>query len=271
MYGRWIVGLAIAMNLTGCTTHMKTVAAAATDSPTGHAQIGTWGLDLTSADRAVKPGDDFYRYADGNWLDANRIPPDHTSWGSFVELADRAEHQIRAIAESLSPDALQGSTEQKVGDFYRAYLDTEAIERNGLTPAQPGLQAIAAARTHEQLAALMGRPDLDLKSPLGIGITADQKNPDRYIVAITQSGLSLPDRDYYLKDDPVFTQLRAQYVAHVERMLTLAGETDAAAKAASILDIETQIARAHWPAAKRRERDHLRYAPAAAADHSVAG
>ena len=255
MYGRWIVGLVIALNLTGCTTHVKTEAAAATDSTAGRAQIGAWGLDLTSNDRTVKPGDDFYRYADGKWLDATQIPPDRTSWGSFVELADRAEHQIRAIAESLPQDAPQGSTEQKAGDFYRAYLDTDTIERNGLAPAKPGLQAIAAAHTHEQLATLMGRPDLDLKSPLGVAITTDQKNPDRYIVVITQSGLSLPDRDYYLKDDAVFTNLRDKYVAHVERMLTLAGEKDAAAKAASILDIETQIAKAHWPAAKRRERD----------------
>jgi putative endopeptidase len=255
MHGRWIVGLFIASSLAGCTTHMKTEADAATDSITGRAQIGAWGLDLTSNDKTVKPGDDFYRYADGKWLDATQIPADRTSWGSFVELADRAEHQIRTIAESLPPGASQGSTEQKAGDFYRAYLDTDTIERNGLAPAQPGLQAIAAARTHEQLAALMGRPDLDLKSPLTVAITTDQKNPDRYIVVITQSGLSLPDRDYYLKDAPVFTNLRAKYVAHVERMLSLAGEKDAAAKAASILDIETQIAKAHWPAAKRRERD----------------
>ncbi len=101
----------------------------------------------------------------------------------------------------------------------------------------------------------MGRPDLDLESPLIVAITTDQKNPDRYIVVITQSGLSLPDRDYYLKDDPVFTNLRSKYAAHVERMLALAGEKNAAAQAASILDIETQIAKAHWPAAKRRERE----------------
>jgi predicted metalloendopeptidase len=218
-------------------------------------RIGTWGLDLAAGDRSVKPGDDFYRYADGNWLDTTRIPPDRTSWSSFVELGERSEREIHEIAESLPADAPQGSTEQKAGDFYRAYLDTAAIEQKGLAPVLPGLQAIAAARTHEQLAELMGRPDLDLKAPLGVGITTDQKNPDRYIVVILQSGLSLPDRDYYLKDDPVFTDLRTKYQAHVERMLTLAGEKNAAAQAASILDIETRIARVHWPAAKRRERD----------------
>ena len=152
-------------------------------APAGRAEIGTWGLDLTSHDTTVKPGDDFYRYADGKWLDANQIPADRTSWGSFIELADRAEHNVRAIVESLPQDAASGSTEQKVGDYYRAYLDTNAIERAGLAPAQPGLKAIAATRTHAQLAELMGRPDLGLKSPLIVAITLDQKNPDRYIVA----------------------------------------------------------------------------------------
>jgi putative endopeptidase len=232
-----------------------TDAANTNDSTPGRAQIGAWGLDLTSQDSTVRPGDDFYRYADGKWLESNQIPPDRTSWGSFVELADRAEHQVRGIVESLPQDAPQGSNEQKAGDFYRSFLDTQTLESKGLEPARPGLQAIAAARSHEQLADLMGRPDLGLKAPLLVAISTDQKNPDRYIVIVTQSGLSLPDRDYYLKDGPVFANLRAKYAAHVERMLTLAGEKNAAAKAASILDIETQIAKVQWPAAKRRERD----------------
>jgi putative endopeptidase len=272
MQGRLIAGpsryLAACLLLAGCTaTHAPSAAAPsptaatalpagnASEAPAGHAQIGAWGLDLGAHDTAVKPGDDFYRYAEGKWLDASQIPPDRTSWGSFAELADRAEHQIRAITEALPADAPAGSTEQKAGDFYRAYLDTDTIESHGLTPAQPGLEAIAAARTHEQLATLIGRPDLALNSPLSVAISLDQKNPDRYIVVVTQSGLSLPDRDYYLKDEPVFTNLRARYVAHVERMLTLAGEKKAAAKAAMVLEIETRIAQAHWPAAKRRERD----------------
>ncbi len=250
MYGRWGAFVWV-LATAGCTTHMK----AESTSNTPRAQIGSWGLDLAAGDSSVRPGDDFYRYADGKWLDNTQIPPDRTSWGSFVELADRSERQVREIAEALPADAPQGSTEQKAGDFYRAYLDTAAIERKGLSPALPGLQAIAAARTHEQLAELMGRPDLNLKAPLGVGISPDQKDPDRYIVVILQSGLSLPDRDYYLKDDPVFTDLRAKYQAHLGRMLALAGEADAAAQAASILDIETRIAKVHWPVAKRRERD----------------
>lgn len=252
MDGRLIAGVLLLVTV-GCTTHMK--ADDSVTTPTAHPQIGAWGLDLAAGDASVEPGDDFYRYADGKWLDTTQIPLDRTSWGSFVELADRSEQQVRTIAEALPADAPQGSTGQKAGDFYRSYLDVATIEAKGLSPAQRGLQAIASAHTHEQLADLIGRPDLNLKAPLGVGITTDQKNPDRYIVVILQSGLSLPDRDYYLKDAPVFADLRAKYMAHVERMLTLAGEKTAGAEAASILDIETQIAKLHWPAAKRRERD----------------
>jgi putative endopeptidase len=219
------------------------------------AQIGDFGIDLTARDLSVRPGDDFYHYANGHWLETHHIPPDRTSWGSFAELQERTEEQLRGIIEALPPDAPAGSIEQKVGDYYRAYLDTEAIERLGLKPAQPALEAIAAARTHADLARLMGRPDLELKSPLRVLIMPDQKDPDRYIVVITQSGLGMPDRDYYLKDDAVFAGLRAKYQAHVARLLELAGDTNSAEEARSILDLETQIAKLHWPAAKRRERD----------------
>jgi putative endopeptidase len=272
MHGRFLTGLSLSLILAGCTTHAPSGAQDAATGPTrphtnnaansapepsatGHANIGDWGLDLTTHDTTVKPGDDFYRYADGHWMDTNQIPPDRTSWSSFMALADTAEHEIRTIAESLPPGAAPGSTEQKVGDLYRAFLDTDAIEHAGLAPAEPALGAIRAARTYEQLAQLMGRPDLAVKSPLGVAITTDQKNPDRYIVVIGQSGLGLPDRDYYLKDEPVYANLRSKYLAHIQRMLALAGERKPDEKATAVLGIETQLARVHWPAAKRRERD----------------
>ena len=233
-------------------------AATGTAAPTARAQIGAWGVDLSGADPTVKPGDDFNRYANGHWLDTTQIPADRTSWTEFTLLAEKAQRDLRTIVESLPAQAPAGSTEQKVGDFYRAYLDTDAIEKLGLAPAEPGLKAIAAARTHADIARLMGRRDLGVRSPVRLGISADQKNPDRYIVTITQSGLGLPDRDYYLKSEPVYVDLRAKYAAHIARMLRLAGEKDsaqAARKAGYILDIETRIAQAHWPAAKRRERN----------------
>ncbi len=229
--------------------------AAAVQPPAPPAQIGAWGIDLTGRDPSVKAGDDFYRFAIGHWLDTNEIPQDRTSWSTFAVLANEAEGRLRGIVEALPANAPVGSNEQKVHDLYRAYLDTDAIERLGLKPVRPMLDAIAAARTHEDVAKLLGRPDLPLRSPIREGVTIDQKNPDRYIVAVSQGGLGLPEREYYLKDDATFVEIRAKYQAHIERMLTLAGHKNAAADAKSILDLETQIAKLHWPIAKRRERD----------------
>jgi putative endopeptidase len=240
--------------------------AAGTPTPTtsaahaGHAQIGAFGLDLSGGDPAVKPGDDFYAYANGHWQETAQIPPDRASWGSFGELRERSLQQLREILDGLPSDAPAGDNVQKLHDFYHAYLDTEAIERAGLSPARPGLDAIAAAKTHQDIARLMGRQDLSLTAPIAFRIGPDDKDPDRYMVVIVQSGLGMPDRDYYLKDEPVYRELREKYAAHIERLLKLAGEPDAAQAAKSILELETQIATAHWPRAKRRERD-LTYNP----------
>jgi putative endopeptidase len=228
---------------------------ASVPTPLPPAQIGAWGFDLSSRDPSVKAGDDFYRYSIGHWLSTNEIPPDRTSWGTFAALASEAEERLRDLIEALPPNAPAGSNEQKVRDLYRAYLDTAAIERLGLAPLQPMLDAIAAVRTHEDVAKLMGRPDIPVRTPIRELVTVDQKNPDRYIVALSQGGLGLPDREYYLKDEATYVNIRAKYAAHIERMLTLAGAKNAAAQAKSVVELETAIARLHWPIAKRRERE----------------
>jgi len=263
-----VAGLLCAITLVACTdSRTQTPAeatphvdAAAAGPAAGHAQFGAFGLDLTSRDTQVRPGDDFYRYANGHWLDTNTIPADRTSWSVFAQLDEVARENLRGIVEAIPADSPPGSPEKKVRDFYRSYIDTDAIERVGITPAQPALQQIASSHTYEELSRLIGKPDLALTAPVQLSITTDPKDPDRYVVAISQGGLSLPDRDYYLKSDPVFVELRAKFVAHVARMLGLIGDASAAADAKSILDIETSIARVQWPAAKRRERD-LTYNP----------
>lgn len=219
------------------------------------AQIGAWGLDLTAHDATVRPGDDFFRYANGHWLDTHEIPADRSRWGAFDALDEDAQKKVHELLEALPSAAPAGSAERKVSDFYHAYMDTDAIDRWGLAPAVPVLTAIATARSHEELARLMGNPEYGLKSPLQLAIGADDKNPNRYIVTISESGLGLPDRDYYLKNEPVYSDIRAKYQAHIERMLTLAGGVNAESDAASVLQLETQIAAVHWPVAKRRERD----------------
>jgi putative endopeptidase len=161
---------------------------------------------------------------------------------------------------ALPANAAAGSNAQKLRDYYRAFLDVDAIDHLGLAPARPVLDEIAAAKTGTQIAALMERPELRLTAPVEFDMPPDDKDPDRYMVTIRQSGLGMPDRDYYLKDEPVYRELRAKYATHIGRLLKLAGETNAAQAAKDILELETQIASAHWPRAKSRDRD-LTYNP----------
>jgi putative endopeptidase len=224
-------------------------------------QFGSFGIDLAAQDKSVKPGDDFYSYVNGRWLATEKIPADQSSWGPLEVLEEQAELDVKAIiAASAAAHAAAGTNEQKIGDFYGAFLDREKIDRLGLTPARLGLDAIAALKTHEQVAAMIADPRFPLDGPIAYGITLDQKNPDRYIVSIGQSGLSLPDREYYLKADPQFAEIRAKFLVHVEKMLALAGHTEAKREAKQILELETQIAKLHWEVAKRRDRD-LTYNP----------
>ncbi|HVW68300.1 MAG TPA: M13 family metallopeptidase [Steroidobacteraceae bacterium] len=243
------------MNRTTAFLGPLVLSLASTQAATPPAQYGSFGLDLTAQDKSVKPGDDFYEYTNGHWLKTQAIPADRARWGTFDQLGEQADERVRKLIQALPEHAPAGSIEQKVGDYYRAFLDRGAIDAAGLKPAQPALTAIAAAQTPEDIATLMGRPDLGLKSPVGVGITIDAKNPDRYLTVIVQSGLGLPDRDYYLKQDPKFVEIRAQYRSHLEKMLSLAGVTDTAAKAGQILELETKVADCHWPRAKLRERD----------------
>jgi putative endopeptidase len=218
-------------------------------------EFGSWGLDLTARDPAVRAGTDFYTFANGRWLASHSIPPDRTRWGNFVILAVQAEQEVRELIQSLPMDAARGTLQQKIGDYYHGFLDSARINTLGLKPAQPGLDSIAAARTPADIATLMGRPDLALAAPIEFEISVDKKNPDRYVVSISQGGLGLPQREYYLSPDPKFAEIRARYAAHIARMLTLAGDVDATAAAADIVALETQIAQWHWPIEKRRERE----------------
>ena len=134
---------------------------------------------------AVKPGNDFFRYVDGRWLATEKIPPDRTTWGSFYILQEQADSDVKAIIETAAAaDAPKGTNEQKIGDYYKAFLDTDKIDQLGLAPAKAGLATIAGIKTHEQAAALIATPGMPLNGPIGYGISLDEKNPDRYIVGM---------------------------------------------------------------------------------------
>ena len=232
------------------------VPAAAPGAASNRAAIGAFGLDLTAGKPQVKPGDDFFAYANGGWLDGFTIPADKASFGPFDRLDELSKDRVRGIIEqAAAAHAPVGSPEQQIGDYYAAYLDQAAIEANGLTPAQGDLERIAAAHTREAVAALFGEPGFI--SLFDVQLPADFKNPDRYCVFISESTLGLPDRDYYLKDDAQLKEIRSKYVAYVAQMLTLAGVADAAAKARDIMAFETAASKVQWSIEKRRDVDAI--------------
>jgi putative endopeptidase len=222
--------------------------------PAHQAAIGAFGLDLSAGNSAVKPGDDFFAYASGNWYDHFEIPPDRTSFGAFNQLDELSKQRVRELIEqAAAAHPAAGTAAQKIGDYYAAYMDQAAIETNGLAPAEGDLKRIAAAATKADVAKLFGLPGFS--SLFDLDLPPDLKNPDRYSVVISQSSLGLPDRDYYLKDDPKLQEIRTKYVAYVEQILSLDGIADAAARAKQIMAFETAAAKVQWPIEKRRDVD----------------
>jgi len=239
-------------------------AAHATAAPSGaaaaaapvRAAIGDFGLDLSARNPAVKPGDDFFGYANGRWYDGFVIPADKSSFGPFDRLDELSKQRVRGIIEKAAQShGAPGSPEQQIGDYYAAYMDQAAIEANGLTPAQPDLQRIAAARKGEDIARLFGEPGF--ATLFDVQLPPDFKNPDRYSIFISEATLGLPDREYYLKDDPTLKELRTKYLAYIAQMLTLGGVPDAQRKARDIMAFETAAAKVQWPIEKRRDVDAI--------------
>ena len=214
--------------------------------------FGTFGIDLSSRKTAVKPGDDFFNYANGAWLDTFQIPPDKAVYGMSAKLGDDARANVRKIIEDAAAQKKPaGSIEQKIGDFYASFMDTAKIEADGVNAIKPDLDRIAAVKDKHELSRLFG--ETGFQSPVGVYVDQDPKDPNKYILLAYQAGLGLPDRDYYLKDDPKLKEARAAYQPHIARMLALASVPDAEAKAAKIMALETRIARVHWAAERTRD------------------
>ncbi len=217
-------------------------------------ELGAWGVDTDNINAAIDAGDDFYQHVNGNWLDTFEISEEFSSYGSFTVLFERSEERVRAIIEeAASGNAAKGSVEQKIGDTFASFIDVDAINAAGLAPIADDLAYIDSLATHEDVVRAMARADLDLRSFLGWWIDIDSKQTDRYIVYLAQSGLGMPNRDYYL--DEKFADKRPKYQAYIEQMLTASGSPDGAAKAQAIYDLELRMAEAHWEPAKRRNRD----------------
>ena len=215
---------------------------------------GTWGIDTTLMKPEVKPGDDFYAHVNGKWLDTFEIPADRTRYGAFTLLAEKSEQRVRKIIDELAatkPDPKTGAG--KVAAFYNAYLDVDAIDAAGLAPAQPYLDKIKAVKTREDLAALFGSPGF--RSPVAGFVDIDSKQTDTYIFQVTQAGLGLPDRDYYLVDSEANLKIRTAYMEYLTFLMGKAGYADPAATAKTVYDLEKAIATEHWDRAVGRNRN----------------
>ena len=219
-------------------------------------KYGTWGFDLAGRDTSVNPGDNFMRYANGAALDRMQIPSDRTSYGSFALLRELSDNRVKAMIEGLvaRTDLAPGSDEQKIADAYRSYMDEARIEALDARPLEPYLAAIRAADTHDKAAVYMGATQGRIGGSIfGTGITTDQKAPTRYVVSTGQSGLGLPNRDYYLEQR--WAEKKVLYQAYVARMLGMIGWDNPEQAAADIVAFETRIAEAHWTPIQNRNRD----------------
>lgn len=215
---------------------------------------GEWGVNLAAFNTDVHPGDDFNAFANGTWIDNFEIPADRTRYGSFDLLSEKSEQRVQRIIEELAAAEPPGDTiEGKIAAYYNAFMDTDAIEAADLAPVQPMLERIRAAETREDLAGLLA--ERGLPGPAGGFIDIDSKQPDRYAVYITQSGLGMGDRDYYLVDSEKNVELRGQYVDMIEFLLAEAGYDDARMAAEGVLALETEIAKSHWDRAIGRNRN----------------
>lgn len=219
--------------------------------------LGTWGVDMTAQKASIKPGDDFFSYTNGTWLDTFELPADRDNYGSFSILSDRSRDQIQNIIDDLKKGSFEeGSVEQKISDYYNSYMDTEAIDALGIDPIRPLLSEIAAATTLADITILFGRaPKENLSSPITLNVGINRQNPDLYQASMGVGGMGLPDRDYYLTDDEHFKGIRDAYIAHIAEMLSFAGIPEADEKAKTVLAVETRIAEKQWPRSERRNRD----------------
>jgi putative endopeptidase len=258
-------GIAAVVLLTGtmaCAIAAETATVPSRPAPISAAvkkpTFGAWGVDLAGMDRTIKPGDDFFRFVNGAWYDKAVIPSDRTSTGSFLDLDIQSEDKVRMIMgdlearkAGLTPD------EARVRDLFHSFVDTQRVEQLGLKPVEKDLRTIAAVKSLDDVARLMGSVGMGTESVFDSGIGVDDKKPEAYAIFISQSGLGLPDRDYYLLDEKSIVAARTAYRAYVAEILNLGQVPDAGKKADAIFNLESEIAKIHWARADRRNADKM--------------
>jgi len=220
--------------------------------------FGPWGFDFSGEDLAVKPGNNFFDYANGAAVKAMVIPPDRTNFGAFIELADLSEKRVHGILDEAAAKAVGQPADPvgKAGAMYKAFMDEAKVEQLGVSPLHADLAAIEAVKTPADFAVLQGHAQSGFQGSLfAMDIEPDAKDPTKYAISLGQAGLGMPDRDYYLSAQ--FASKKAKYPAYVTQMLGLAGWPDAAAAAARVVAFEEKIAAASWARAEERDPDKM--------------
>ena len=207
------------------------------------------GINKENFDTSIRPQDNFYQYVNGTYIKNAVIPSDRTSIGAFYTLRDKSEKDVLNIIEELSKTEglKKGSDEQKVADLYRAFMDEEKIEKLGLSPLQPDLDAIDAIKTADDLMVYLAKGEVrGISSPLQFYISVDAKVATEYRAHFWQGGLSLPDRDFYFNEEERFVGIRTAFTAHIIKMFELAGWKDPKGAAKTVMDMEMAMAKSHW-------------------------
>lgn len=248
-------GVAMALGLAACSEAPQTNQSSPAAEQQVEQQLSS-GVSLNNLETSVRPQDNFFRYVNGQWLERTEIPSDRARWGSFDELRERAEEQVLAIVLAAAETSGEANSNvQKIGDLFRSYMNEDRVEELGISPLAADFERIASLQTHADLAEFWGyNQRYRAATPVNLGVGQDQMNSEEYITSISQSGLGLPDRDYYLADDERNQTLRGQYVEFIERLWNAAEWDNASEAAATVLAIETKIAAAHWSRIQNRDR-----------------
>jgi len=224
------------------------------DAPSAKLKYGAWGFDLSGMDTNTKPGDDFFRYANGTWIDNTQIPSDKPAYSLRLIMTDLTDQRLKDLLETagMKPTDNPSTLEEKAGAFYHAFMDEARVEELGTKAIEPELNDVKNAKARDDLAALMGRTATDFEFSLFTPVVdVDLKDPNKYAFYLTQAGLGLPDRDYYLKPD--FAAQKTVYQNYIVTILKLLNWPDADKTAKDIVEFETKIAEASWTKTQQRD------------------
>ena len=212
------------------------------------------GINLEALDRSARPQDDLFRFVNGTWLDTTEIPGDRARFGTFDILREESTSRVRDLIEAAAADhdSAPGTPKRQVGDLYASFTDTDRVEELGLTPLQAVLSEVATVVDVNTLGAALGRLERDgVDGPLRHFVAPDERSPEQYVVYLEQGGLGLPDESFYREDK--YADIRTAYVAHIGRLLGLAGIPDAEGKATRVMALETLLASSHWDNVTNRD------------------